>query len=49
MDFINRDGTLKCAVKKNPAGRSYVDVCGRGCIKFSFKPWSKCKHSKNIK
>ena len=44
-EYLNKDGSLKCAVKRNPAGHSYNDVCGRGCIKFTFKPWSVCEHT----
>ena len=46
FNAVNKNGTLKCAIKKSPAGHVYKKVCGRNCILFNNKVWNFCKHKK---
>ena len=46
VNTVNKDGTLVCSQKKM-IGRTYLNVCGRGCIKINNRIWTQCEHTKS--
>lgn len=45
---IKSDGSLVFTKKNSIAGRTYINVCGRGCILLNNKVWNLCKHNKKV-